>query len=166
MAKYLRQLKTGRVYIWSPYLAKRKDMVEYDPTLADMRIQKARERLEALKAEADEITVAMDPKITADSQELATIEAEIDKLEEEKAIKAAGGNSEDVKPKTQEEIDAEEKQKVINEDPEIKKIEAMDEVSQVKEYIALEFGIESKKTTLENIKKEAIERRVDRLFES
>ena len=84
MARFLRKLQTNRIFIYTPQLAARGDMVAYDPDVAKVRIEQARRKLQELKDTPAPIT---DPAILSDVAELAGIEAEIEELEINNAIK-------------------------------------------------------------------------------
>uniref|UniRef100_A0A6M3JPH2 Uncharacterized protein n=1 Tax=viral metagenome TaxID=1070528 RepID=A0A6M3JPH2_9ZZZZ len=170
MAKYLRQMRTGRVYVYDETLAKRKDMVDHDPDMAKRMIEAKKKRLEEVQAMRmnPDLNPPVDPSILSDSEELAKIEAALE--EEERKLEellSGGPKPEDVKPKTDEDIALERRQEIINKDPDIAKIEAMTEKKHVEAYVMEEFGVDiDLRKGLPTLKADAIQLRVDRLFET
>jgi hypothetical protein len=71
--------------------------------------------------------------------------------------------------KTAEEIEKEEKEKIISEDPDINRIENMSTKQEVIDYVLEEFGTEMvmpSKAKLEDYKLKAFDMRINRLFET
>ena len=177
--RYLRQLKTGRIYIYTPKLAKRADMTEINLETANTRIQ-------ALKAQMAEATVTPEEiakrkqeasKLTQVSEEIARLEREAEevrKAQVDKAEKELLGdqkfNPDDLvktkEPLTKVEEEEDRKSKILANDQEFNKVLAMREKKEVLDYLAASFGItEDPKKTLPLLKNIALEKRKERVFE-
>lgn len=163
--RFLRQLKSGTTYHWTPTLAKRGDMVDYDPITAQKRI----EALKAQKMASDENPAppAITPEMLAQSQELTALENEMNaEVEAEETAK-----NEDIQTKkrvlSDEELEAEAREKTLQEDAQILAINGMKKKNQVEEFLLREFGVEldPENMTLKEMKEEAIRLRTTRLFE-
>lgn len=166
--RYLRQAKTGRIYVYSKVLALRKDMSEYDPVTAEYRIKKKQERLKDLK---EAPPVIIDPEIIKN----ADIEADLDRKieeEEQKILKEQlkkQGIEQEPETKSEEELEHERRQEIIDTDPEIKAIEAMTEIQEIIDYVGEEYGQEMEfdpELELHHYQAKAIILRTERLFES
>lgn len=163
--RYLRQTgpagKGKAPFPWTARKAARPDMVEYDPEMAVTRIDALKRKLEALNAEGVEATDMTD-KAIAEAKEISELEAAIQQAEDRKAGIIP---SKEDKPKTDEELDAEERQAIIDKDPDVIKIKAMETEEEIKEYLELEFGKKSKSKDVETLRAKAIELRVKEIFE-
>lgn len=160
--RMLRQLRTGRIYNFTDILAKRADMVEYDPELAQKRLEAAKRRLEELESKPPEKPVVNKADMET-SKELAEVENKIEKIERQKALPP---NAKEQENKTSEQKEEEERQAIINNDPEIKKILTMKDKDEIEAYVLLEYGEDlDKRKDLDKLKARAIELRTDRLFE-
>ena len=167
--KYLVQSGTGRIYIFSKELAKRKDMAEFDPDRAKIRIERKKRHLEDLQTENR--TVGISKEILDTVAEETAIDKQIEAIEMANLKKQLKEEGVEVEPetKTEEELEQEAREQTINNDPDIKKIEAMTSIDEVEEYIAIEFGEEldmPEDADLDTYKAEALNRRINRLFES
>lgn len=177
--RYLRQLKTGRIYNYTPTLAKRADMTEID-------LESANTRIEALKAQMAQATVSPEQvakrkeeaaKLTQVSGEIARLEkeaeearaAQVEKAEAELLGEQAPKPNDLVKPKehmTKEMEEEDRKSKILANDDEYNKILAMREKKEVLDYLAAGYGItEDVKKTLQVLKNIALEKRSERVFE-
>lgn len=177
--QYLRQLKTGHIYIWTPTLAKRKDMVPLELDTAKKRIEAMQRAIEEKQARIAALRenaslgnqVADEAKMIA--QKLAELESQFEQLEktEEKLLTGQPDEQEtDLKPnsklETEDEILMAERKRRIDEDPEIQRIRAMTTKNQIEEYMLREYGIEiDRKKTMAELKAAAEEARIGRIFE-
>lgn len=171
---FVKQAVTGRLYIINPSspgseeFLKRPDIAKYEPEKAQVRIAALKDKL----AKLDELDrTGISPEIVDDAATIAVLEKRIEEKERQlidDAVKEQGGDIPKTN-KTDEEIKAEEREKIIDEDPEIKKIEAMTEKDQVRDYIKEEYGQELNlppNTKVETWKQRAVNLRVNRLFEN
>ncbi len=166
--RYLIQAVTGRLYVYSKELAIRNDMSEYDPETAEYRIKKKQERLKELKEAPPKL---VDPKILENAELEADLDRQIEE-EEQKLLKSQlveqGVDIDDDEIKTEEELEQEQMQEIINKDPEINAIEAMTDIQEVIDYIGEEYGIEveyDSELDLHHYQGKAITLRTERLFE-
>ena len=175
MPRYLRQLKTGAIYIMTPILAKRRDMVPYDAEQAKNRIAAIKTMLlnrqpspEDADASAEEAAL-----IKASAMELSGLEAKLETVEkaEEKAIEDAALPDDAKKLNDQEPITTEQaaeqiKQDRLNDDPKYKKVIAFKSKNEVEEYMLLEFGQEIEiSRPFKDLKAYAIEKTAKRILE-
>lgn len=177
MPNYLRQQGTGRIFIETPQLLMRKDMVPYDPITAETRIDALRRQYEDLlerKESGINKTDLPDEEIFQ-AKEMTELEEKIRKLkrEESDALIAEKIDDENIKPpgqpetpKTHEELKAEERQNKIEEDLEIKKIRNFKKVNKIAEYALVEYGEKlNEKKDLKKLKAEVEALRIQRMFE-
>ena len=145
-SKYLIQKATGRLYTYTDALAARADMSPYDPETAQRRIDAARLRLENLKAEKVEVPNKMDEATAQahqDARTLADLEMNIKDEEKRILIETTGQDpDDDTVKKTDEEIETDRQQKLIDEDPELSKISAMTKKEEVKAHALEGYGQE------------------------
>jgi hypothetical protein len=170
---YLRQLKTGRIYPWTPTIAKRKDMVPYDPELAEAMIQALKDIIAQMQA-ANAVDPEQQAKHVSNVKAAQDLAAELNELEaqafgdgeekEKKVETAAPGQPPGKTPEQQQE---QERQSVIDADPHIKEIMAMAKPKQIMDYLKREFGVtvEEKGKSVEALRNMAINHRIDRIFE-
>ena len=175
MARYLRQLKTGTIYVFTPILAKRRDMVPYDAAQAKARIGAIKTML--LKRQPDlaegESVAAEAAQIKAEAMELTGLEATLEATEsaEEKAIEDAGLPEEgkklnDETPVTSEEVAEQVKQDRLNDDPKYQKAMGLRSKNDVEEYMLLEFGQEIEiSRPFKDLKAYAVAQTVNRILE-
>ena len=167
MERYLRQLKTGRIYQYTDTLSKRIDMVPID-------LETARRRIEANKAMLAEVQAATTPEQVAirkdDVEALAKTASEL--TETENVIDALHQQQLQQQPPppapvtSAEQATEKETQKIIEADEEIQQINGMTKPAQVNKYLKREFGVEAVSTDdLEALKLQAIQLRTNRLFE-
>ena len=175
MPRYLRQLKTGAIYIMTPIWAKRRDMVPYDAEQAKNRIAAIKTMLlnrepnpEEADASAEEAAL-----VKASAMELAGLEAKLENVKnaEEKAIEDAalpdGGKAiTDEQPITTEQAAEQLKQDMLNDDPKYKRAMAMKSRNEVEEYMLLEFGQEIEiSRPFKDLKQYAIDQTAKRILE-
>ena len=176
MAKFLRQLKTGTIYVYTDILAKRRDMVPYDENAAKTRIKAIKNMLEQrkpniLQGEAQSKEAAA---IKADAMELTSLENQLEAVEnaEQKAIEDSalpeGGRDITVeRPLTTEEAAAQDRQDILDKDPKYIKATGMRSRNEVEEYMLLEFGQEIEiSRPFKDLKEYAVEQTVKRILES
>jgi len=174
MEQFVRQAKTGRIYIVNPRhpgtesMLNRKDFIKHNPDEAQIRIKALQRRLKELEETSPQ---PIDKKISVEAAEIASLEAEIEAKEKKNLDEALKEEGVDIKKedKTEEELAQEEKKRIINEDPDIKKLEAMTDPKDIIDYIAIEFGKEIKldnRKSPETYRNEAISLRINRLFEA
>ena len=165
MARFLRQLKTGRLYPYTATLAKRADMVPHDTESAQRRIEALKRRVEDMDSAPQEQSITKEDLDQA--KEIADLENILDKPDE-----TEDEGNEEITPErkfqTDEEIEEEEKNKRIAEDPDIIKINKMRKKAQVEEYLLVEFGeeVSSSDLKLDDMKRIAVDFRINRLFEN
>ena len=149
--RYLRQLKTGTIYVYTDILARRRDMVPYDENEAKTRIHAIKNILAS--RESDPVEGAVMSKkaeaVKAAAMELTGLEATLEANEraEEKAIEDAGlpekgKKLNDETPVTSEEVAEQVKQDRLDQDPKYKKAVSLKSKNDVEEYMLLEFGQE------------------------
>ena len=163
--KFLKQARTGRVYLWTPALALRRDMAEYDPEIAKTRIAALKRRLEELENMPARV---IEKQVLDDAAEISDLESEIERKEQEiqNAAMAEAGQKTEPESLSEEEIARQEREKIIGEDPEIKKIQEFRSKKEVVEYMETEFGeTADDKAKLDELKARAFTLRADRLFE-
>lgn len=168
MAKYLRQLKSGHIYIWTPELAKRKDMVPLEAQSAEKRIQALQQklaeqqtRIESMRAPDGSIKQDEDAMQAAElAKRLTELEAQSAALDKQEREVMEGITDEDaatnLKEKlsntvSEEEIAEAQKKEAMDNDPEIMEIRGMRTKNQVEEYVLREYGeeIDRRKTVPE-----------------
>jgi hypothetical protein len=160
--RYLRQLGTNKApFPWTARKAARKDMVEYDPDQAKVRIEALRRKLDDLTAQPKE-TAPLDEELIGDAKEIAELEAKIKKAEDAKAGLLVDEKAE----KSQEELDMEERQVIINKDSDIIKVRAMRKLDSIRSYLEENYGVTlGEDADMEALKAEAIKQRTARIFE-
>lgn len=173
--RYLRQLGSGHIYHWTPTLAKRKDMVIYDPELAKSRIEALNQRLADEKAQQTPEAIAEHQKAMADAQQDAHIITDLEQqLERSREIERAEienlEKGQDIKPEekimSDQDIELERRDKILATDPHIKNIMGMTSKNQVEAYVLQEFGEDlDRRKSLGDLKNYALKKRTDRLFE-
>lgn len=175
MTTYLRQLKTGTIYVFTDLLAKRRDMVPYDDAQAKARIKAIKTMLEKrepdLAAGAIESEEAAAIKTTA--MELSGLESTLEAVEndEKKAIEDAtlpsGKKLNDEAPVTPEGVAEQVRQERLDKDPKYKKATDLKSRNDVEEYMLLEFGQEIETSRpFKDLKAYAVEKTVNRILES
>ena len=163
--KFLRQKLTGTIYQWTSTLAKRSDMVDYDPITAQKRIE-ALKAQRAAEAATGPVEPAITPEMIDQAKELTDLENELDAKAE-----AETQESTDIETKkrfqTDEELQQEEKDKMIDKDPHIIAIKNMKKKPQVEEFLLKEYGIEldPENMTFKEMQAEAMRLRTTRMFE-
>lgn len=171
--RLLRQLGSGHIYPWTEVLAKRKDMVAYDSEVAHKRIQALKDALASQKAakEPDSASMKQHAAELKDAQKLAKELTELEELVYGDKDRPDGAVPPPEKklqetPKDDDEAAAQERDKVIQNDPHIIRIMGMKRKVDVAGYLLQEFGKElegdPKLTELQNT---AISLRTERLFE-
>jgi hypothetical protein len=182
--RFLRQLKSGTIYHWTPILARRKDMVEIDPESAKTRIRALKGQLESRIAtikNPERLAAAKQriETITKLSQELNMLEGDLlaaEEAEKQEAEAALLGEKpklqpNDIDPSKKGEIDpvvAEEERKgrIMGEDKEYQSILAMRTKQEIIDYLAANFAtIADPKQPLEKLRHVALEKRKERVFE-
>jgi len=165
--RYLRQRGSGFIYIWTPKLALRADMVEYDPGIAKIRIEALKKIVEEKrsKVESSEET----EKRNAEAVGLAKQSAELTSLENElrdSQLKATGYVDPEKKTSTPDEMLVQKRSKIIADDPEIKKIQNWRTKNQAEEYMLVNFGeTVNRESTMDELKTIAMTARTLRIFE-
>ena len=171
--RWLRQLKTGRIYPWTHTLSKRQDMVPYDPDVAQARIEAlkniVKDREASLPSPEDVV------KHTKEVQGAARLARELTDLEnrafsdaperEKGADEALPSNQ--PPGKSAEEVAAEERQKRIDADPHIQELAGMTTKKPLIDYMAREFGqtVDEKGKNVEALRNMATNMRIERIFE-
>ncbi len=170
--QYLRQLGTGHIFIRTEALAKRKDMVPYDPEVAKIRITQIKEALAASQKEEnlEEMKKAAE-EISSTAKELTELEKKAEEAIKEEEAKIASESGQEIQPgariETDEETPEQAAKRKIDEDPQIMKIRGMTRKAQVEEYMLMEFGtpIDTSKTLAE-LKQFAEQARIQRMAEA
>lgn len=173
--RFLRQLKSGHIYIWTEVLARRRDMVPYDAESAKRRIATLKQIKESMKSRHEDPEVQARIKLemkeaTELAKELTDLENQVDGLAEasaaeDKTIRSAK-TPEPAPRRTEAEIEAARRSDIIENDPHIKKIMGMKKKTEVETYLLTEYGEEvSPDETLVSMKNAAINLRTERLFE-
>jgi hypothetical protein len=139
-------------------------MVDFDPITAQKRIDALRAQQEASQ------NINAEPSITDEIRDQAKELTDLEnKLELEQDEKEAEGQDIETKRRvmTNEELDAEAREKLIQEDPGIMAINGMRKKAQVEEFILREFGIDldPQNMTLKQMQAEAVRLRTERMFE-
>ena len=173
MAQYLRQLKSGHIYIRTPTLAKRKDMVPYDPAIAKARIAQLKRELEDRQPNPVDIEAqqAVLSQLKQDAKEMTELENQLNDLEEKDRQEAERDLAPDQEvekqqPLTEEEIQEKHRKKTIEKDDQIISIMAMRSRNQIEEYMLREFGREiDRSRPFQELKDEALKAREERIFE-
>lgn len=178
--RYLRQLKTGRIYIYTPHLAKRSDMVEETLESAEARIAAMKESKQATDVSLEEIARRKEEaaKLTSNAAEIARLEKEAEESRSAQVKKAEAEilgeqklNPDDVVKskdsaamKALEEEDR--KSKILTQDEEYNKVLEMKEKKEVLDYLAISYGIkEDPKKSFQLLKNVALAKRSERVFE-
>jgi hypothetical protein len=139
-------------------------MVDFDPITAQKRIDALRAQQEASQ------NINVEPSITDEIRDQAKELTDLEnQLELEQDEKEAEGQDIETKRRvmTNEELDAEAREKLIQEDPGIMAINGMRKKAQVEEFILREFGIDldPQNMTLKQMQAEAVRLRTERMFE-
>lgn len=172
--RYLRQLKTGHIYVHTDLLAKRRDMVPFDEKQARARIAAMREMLEKRTPTMSEVkTQAEDAaQVKAAAMELTNLEnmVEAEEKAEEKAIEDAalpdGKKLDDQEPVTSEEATAAQRQSILDQDPKYKRVTAFRSRNEVEQFMILEFGEEiDVSLPFKTLKDYALEKMTRRILE-
>ncbi len=186
MERYLRQLKTGRVYVWTPILAKRPDMVEVDLESAKVRIEALKARLAA--READRPKAAKEAKeklqtLSAFAKELTSLENQLEDIEQAEAKatekKLEGETAQPLKPndivtgkgmdrETQEMLAEEERRaRIMANDKEYQQILAMRKKKDITDHLAEFYGkkLDPDAYKLEELRNIALTEREKRVLE-
>ena len=174
MPRYLRQLKTGTIYVYTDLLAKRRDMIPYDDAQAKARIAAIKSMLEKREPNLEQGVLQSKEAgaIKATAMELSGLEATLDAREkaDEKAIEEAalpdGKKLNDETPVTSEEVAEQVKQDRLDQDPKYKKATSLKSRNEVEEYMLLEFGQEIEiSRPFKDLKAYAIEKTAKRILE-
>jgi len=174
MPSYLRQLKTGTIYVFTDLLAKRRDMVPYDDDQAKARIRAIKAMLEKREPNLaqGEIESKEAAAIKVTAMELSGLEATLEAVEndEQKAIEEAalpdGKRLNDEEPVTSEEVAEQVRQDVLDKDPKYNKATSLKSRNEVEEYMLLEFGQEIEiSRPFKDLKQYAIEQTAKRVLE-
>jgi len=182
--RYLRQLKSGHIYVYTEALAKRPDMVPYDPEVAKARIAQMKQDTEARRAakKGPKVAPSEGPSLK-EMRENRAIASELTDLENQagaereadlKAIEDEGKSEKEkardkvtFDGKTAEEVKELTEEKVVNNDPKIQKIGNYKQKKQLKQFVLIEFGIELDDTKpLKVLKDEAVAMQKARIFET
>lgn len=178
--KYLRQLKTGRIYLWTRTLSRRADMVDFDAETAELRIKAMRENLALrnIKPTADQVAEEKERiEHAADVSRVLTDlenaqEAEFQEKEKPKPdlMKADEDISDKIisdKSMTDDDIEEERLRLAMEKDADVIKIMGMNKKSQVEAYMLEQYGkrIDTKGKSLQLLKNMAIDARSERLQE-
>lgn len=168
-ARFLRKAGTSRIFIYTPELAERKDMVPHDPELALFQLKKAKEKREALvadiKARAKAAKGKSDPAFTETANELAKVEQDIVSLERERD-KAFLSDEEQAEEEPNEKTLEKQREEKINSDPDVLRIKKMN-LGEVEEYLAIDFGFTLRADTkVKEARQIAINKRTERIFET
>ena len=137
--RYLRQAGTKKApFVWTPRRAARPDMVEFDPEMAKTLLEARKEKLAEL--EAKEVPTDLTPEIIDDLKELADIESKIKRIQDKKA----GVPEPKIDPEVSaEELDAQERQTILNKDVDILKIKEMTD-EELTQCAAEDYGLKLK----------------------
>ena len=175
VTRYLRQLKTGAIYVMTPILAKRRDMVPYDAEQAKNRIAAIKTMLLNRQPTPEEANASSEEAalVKASAMELAGLEAKLENVEkaEEKAIEETAlpdGDKviTDEQPITTEQAAEQLKQDRLNDDPKYKKVMGFKSRNEVEEYMLLEFGQEIEiSRPFKDLKAYAVEKTANRIIE-
>jgi hypothetical protein len=180
--RYLRQVKSGTIYHWTPTLAKRKDMVEIDLKTAQIRIESQKASLAArlaarpIKAESEKQELSELSAVSKQIAELETVEEEIDKAEKAKLKADISAMSQQINPddiiKTDRPLSEEETKELeranrLSSDNEYQSILAMNAIEELADYLKANYGIvPPKKATVAILKNMSLEQRERRIFEA
>lgn len=185
--RILRQKGSGTLYAYTKPLALRDDMVLYDPEEAQIRIDAAKAKRDALDARLKGgAGLSVDPNMlnaTDDAKQLNAIELEIAEKEEQlrredlaRDCMEKGGTMDEAfaiirgeeVPKTEAETEEEKIQAVFDNDPDLKKIAVARKKSVLIDLIAEEYGkvFTEEDNTLESLKETASTLRKDRIMET
>ena len=148
--RYLRQLKTGHIYVHTDLLAKRRDMVPFDEKQARARIEALRSMIQKRSPTLSEVKNQAEDaaQVKAAAMELTDLENKVESMEEAeaKAIEDAalpeGKKLNDEEPVTAEEATAAQRQSILDQDPKYKKVCAFRSRNEVEQFMILEFGEE------------------------
>ena len=174
--KYLRKRGTSYIIRWSEIQAKKDNMEPIDAKIAEVMLGEIRKKLEAKKAMTDgENPTEADylKELISILKDISDIERRVNKLVEDDRIAkeedheaqllAAQGVISNKSIPTEEEL----YQEKIDADRDVIKIRAMTTLEELQNYMLTEHGekVDSRKTNIEKLRKEVIERRVERIEE-
>ena len=175
MTRYLRQLKTGAIYIMTPILAKRRDMVPYDADQAASRIEAIKTMLLNRIPTPGEASASAEEAVLvkASAMELSGLEAKLESVEkaEEKAIDDAALSEidkiiDEEKPIVSVQTEEQLMQDRLDADPKYRKVIGFKSKNQVEEYMLLEFGQEIEVSRpFKDLKAYAVEQTTKRILE-
>jgi len=164
--KYLRQVKTGTIYISTPTLEKRRDMVPHDPEIAKVQIETRKRRLDELRAMLKDEAPVLDQEVFDHAKELEELDKEIEETAAA-LMRRGAGIPEPEERKSPDDLERDLQDKDFSDDPEIKKITEMEDVEAIEAYVLAEYGIKlDKRRKLEDLREQAIAYRKKRLLES
>ncbi len=171
MTEYLRQLKTGRIYIKRPGIAVRTDMVPFDPDKARRRIEANRQIIEDAKKAQTPEEIAAHSKETSEAIALAQTLTESEKAisdMHEQNFNPDLGSSETMGSKSPADLELERRAAVLEADDEIQAIKAMKTAGDVANYIRREYGekADARSEDVEALKDKALNLRAKRIFEA
>jgi len=178
--KYLRQLKTGRIYLWTRTLSKRADMVDFDPETAELRIKAMRENFALRNIKLTDAQIMEEREKAEHAADVSKVltdlenaqEAEFQEKEKPRPVLMKG--DEDIKDKiiadkdtSDDEIEEERLRLAMEKDADVIKIMGMNKKSQVEAYMIEEYGkrIDTDGKSLQLLKNIAIDARAERLQE-
>ncbi|HDG97983.1 MAG TPA: hypothetical protein ENG73_07425 [Desulfobacterales bacterium] len=177
--RYLRQLGSGHIYVYTPELAARKDMVPLEIDTAKRRIDAMKKAIEEKKARIaalkENATLGNDMANEAKevAAKLAELEKQMEELDktEQRLMEGNFAEEEELTPQakleTEDDILSAQRKQRIDQDPQIQEIRAMTNKNQVEEYMLREYGIEiNRRKTMAELKAEAEEARIQRIFEN
>lgn len=169
--RYLRQLKTGRLYPWNTGIAARKDMVPFDPEKAKRRIDANRQIIEDAKASVSPEAIQTHQQETSEAARLAALqtqtEQEIERLREQQLPTEPDG---DVEPhsRTPEQAHAQSLAEKIETDEMIQQIKGMRTKEDVAKFLLREFGenLDPETSKLAELKDRALNLQAQRVLEA
>ena len=171
MDRMLRQKGTGALYIWTETLALRDDMVEEDENTVATRKKQMQAKLDELQAIRTSGVPSVSKQFIDDAKELADLEAQIKAIEDAARAVTADDTSKLSELDADQKLAQEQRQKRIDEDAEVKKIGEIKKKKEVLEYALLEYGVDLsgdqsiEDLRLDELKEQAKELRVKRIFE-
>lgn len=181
MSRYLRQVGSGHLYLWTETLAKRKDMVEEDLETVQRRIDAIKERKKLREAALQNELAAHGKEVsalTAASLELSALEAEEIEFQANQKKKEEYASAIDpklLKPDdlvkreremTAEEIEEDRKSRILANDKEYQSVLAMRSKDAITLYLQENFGVlPDDKMKLEQLRVLALTKRAERIFE-
>jgi hypothetical protein len=179
--KFLRQVGTGRVYGWTERLAKRKDFVDIDTTIAESRMEATREQLEQRLASLKNPKRLANAKqrietITKLAKELTIIEKDLtiaEDTERREAVQAATGEppvqmvdekAKEINAAAMEEV---RQGKILGENSEYQKVLAMKDKKSILDYLLSSFGERGDaRNSIENLRFITLTKLKARIFET